>query len=110
MKKLFTLTDTFHRDLPFVTAPDYVNFYSQPDGSGIPIPNEATYVGVSVVESGAWVKLGPSDSTLTPPAEDITDGTAPMWVNDIIPLIAWVENNDYIYIHSSDDVVVRFWS
>lgn len=116
MKKLFTLTDTFRRDLPFVTAPDYINYYDAPDGSGIKIPSEATYVGISVVPAeinkvyGAWFKLGASDSPLAAPSSDIVDGTAPNFVANGEMMVTWVEDNDYVYVVSGDPVLVEFWS
>jgi len=87
-----------------------VNFYVQPDGSGIEIPVHASYVSISALgESGAWVKFGPSDEAIDIPTETIEDGSSPMWVNPDDRRVSWLGDNEFIYLKSSDSVVLEFW-
>lgn len=110
MKQLYTLKDTFHRDLPYTSSSSYINYYAAPDGSGITIPSYVSYIAISSLgTSGAWVKLGASDSAIDIPSSDIVDGTAPLWINPDDRRVAWIEDAEYLYLKSSDAVVVEFW-
>lgn len=111
MNTLFTLKDTFHRDLPYTSSSSHVNFYVQPDGSRIEVPTHASYVSISALgESGAWAKFGgASDEAIDIPTTTINDGTSPIWINPDDRRVSWLGENDFLYLKSSDSVVVEFW-
>lgn len=110
MRKLAASVDTRNHDMPVAVLPDYINYYSTPDGSAIVLPVGTRFIQVSPLGTDiAWVATGGTGISAEKPSGDVADGTASQAVLPGGLLFEVPSTHSHFAVACDSAVQVSFW-